>query len=347
MKDFVNRHFRRRARAFRDIGAAFEVQRAELDHLKVRLAELTGTTEAVLRELRSVEVLARAAIDDITAARGDIAALRDEAPGWADAHDARLRRILFDVRSRHAESRERLFALRRTPAYERAYTDEEPLVSVLIPTFDRLGPLLERALPSVLAQTHSRIEVLVVGDGSPPHVADAIHSLDDPRVHYVHQTVNGPYPLDPQARWYTKGSPGINAGLLSARGDWICFFADDDVLHPEAIRTTLDAARKRRLELCYGKVRLFLANGRVEELGAFPPSLGGQGLQGAVLHAGLRFLQHELGDGDMEVANDWSFVNRALHIGAHVGMVDEVIADWFDVGMAPAGEDASRWTHDA
>jgi hypothetical protein len=338
MSSFIDKYVRRRARAFREIGAAFEVQRSELDHIKVQIAELKGTSEALLRELRSVEEISRLALAQIESIR------READASHASSIDsfARLRRILFDVRARTGENRERLFRLRETPEYARAYTEPNPLVSVLIPTYDRVDTLLGRALPSVLGQTHTNLEVLVLGDGSPPDVREAIATVGDPRVRYLHQTANGPYPEDQRDRWFVKGSPGINLGLLSARGSWVSFFADDDTLRDDAIETTLAAAREQRLEICYGKVRLHLSDGRVEDLGAFPPALGGQGLQGAVMHAGLRFLQHELGDGDLGIPNDWSLMYRALLLGAHVGMVDEVLADWYDVGTSPPSENTAN-----
>src|SRR5581483_12327187 len=100
-------------------------------------------------------------------------ALREELA----AESLRLRNILHLVYDREPEMRERLHALRGTAAYEEAFTDPEPLVSVVIPTWDRAHLLVERALPSVWAQTYQNLEVVVVGDHAPPETAAVLREL--------------------------------------------------------------------------------------------------------------------------------------------------------------------------
>ena len=258
-----------------------------------------------------------------------------------DLHD-----VLFAIRAREAENRERLFRLRATAEYAAVYEDPDPLVSILVPTYDRVSSLLERSLPSLLGQSHANIEILVVGDGSPPHVAEAINGLDDPRVRYVHLDVRGPYPDDPGRAWFVKGTPGINAGLLTARGQWICFFSDDDLLRPDAITTVLGEVRRGRHELCYGNIKWHRWDGTTQVVGEFPPRLSGQGLQGALLHAGLAFIQQDLSDSALRIPNDWSMTVRLLRMGVRVGYVDQVLADWHQAahpydGGADDGDDAT------
>jgi hypothetical protein len=249
----------------------------------------------------------------------------------------RMSRVLGAIRANEATNRERLFAIRKTTAYGAAYAEPDPLVSVIVPTFDRVDLLLERSLPSLLGQSYANVEVIVVGDGSPGRVGDAIDDLADPRVRYVHLGINGPYPEDQIEAWHIKGSPGINAGLFEARGRWVSFFADDDALRPTAIATVLASAREHRYELCYGRTSCTWSDGRVTELGAFPPVVGHFQLQGALMNAELRFLQHELSDAEMLIPNDWSLVNRLHRLGGRIGFVDAVVADYFETPPPSGG----------
>ena len=49
------------------------------------------------------------------------------------------------------------------------YRDAEPLISVLMPTYNRAELLRERSVASVLRQTYSRFEIVIVGDACTDH----------------------------------------------------------------------------------------------------------------------------------------------------------------------------------
>lgn len=106
----------------------------------------------------------------------------------------------------------------------------DPLVSVVVPTFDRTE-FLAQALRSVAAQTYNEWEVVVVDDGSPdPDAVDAVvASAVNARV--IHQS-NGGLPV---AR---------NAGLAASRGEFIAFLDDDDVWAPDKLHKQLAALQK-------------------------------------------------------------------------------------------------------
>lgn len=70
----------------------------------------------------------------------------------------------------------------------------DPLVSVIIPTFNKAELLVERSIPSVLAQTYKRIEVVVVGDHCEDDTAERVAALNDDRVTFVNLPERGRYP---------------------------------------------------------------------------------------------------------------------------------------------------------
>ncbi len=100
----------------------------------------------------------------------------------------------------------------------------KPLISIIIPTYNR-AYILPRAIGSVLNQTYSNWELIIVDDGSTDTTKELIESYDDARIIYVYQENKGP-------------SPARNMGLRNTRGEWIAYLDSDDELVPEYLQTT-------------------------------------------------------------------------------------------------------------
>jgi glycosyltransferase involved in cell wall biosynthesis len=113
-----------------------------------------------------------------------------------------------------------------------------PTVSVVIPTHNRRRLLL-RALRSVLVQREIELEVLVVDDGSIDNSAEAVRSLDDPRVGVLrHQTSRGV-------------ATARNAGAAAAAGTWIALLDDDDLWAPDKLTRQVTAAQEAGARWAY------------------------------------------------------------------------------------------------
>jgi len=92
---------------------------------------------------------------------------------------------------------------------------QSPLVSVIIPTYQRPALLL-RAVRSALAQTFSQLEVIVILDGPDPASEEALKEINDARLRLV--------PLPSRV----GGSETRNTGVRNACGQWVAFLDDDD-----------------------------------------------------------------------------------------------------------------------
>ncbi|EIE49044.1 glycosyl transferase [Salipiger aestuarii] len=104
----------------------------------------------------------------------------------------------------------------------------DPLVSVIVPVFNA-GPVLERAVASVLAQELGDWELLLIDDGSTDTSAAVIETLAarDPRIRGLSQGRN------------SGAAAARNAGLDAARGRYIAFLDADDVWLPQKLRLQL------------------------------------------------------------------------------------------------------------
>jgi glycosyltransferase involved in cell wall biosynthesis len=107
----------------------------------------------------------------------------------------------------------------------------EPLVSVIIPCYKQ-GHFLAEAMQSVLGQTISDLECIVVNDGSPDTTREVATQLasGDFRVRYIEQTNRGL-------------AAARNRGLGEARGRFIQFLDADDVIAPDKLRIQTDVLR--------------------------------------------------------------------------------------------------------
>jgi putative methyltransferase (TIGR04325 family) len=256
-----------------------------------------------------------------------------------EAQHAQVVEILRVIHDRAHWRRTRLRELRASEAYERAYSDSEPLVSVVIPTYDNHSLLRERAIPSVLAQTHQNFEIVVVGDGAADEARIAAESFGDPRVTFFNRLYRGPYPVQPDLRWLVAGVPAYNEAVHRARGLWIAPLDDDDAFRPHHIERLLEHARRHRLELCYGQLCAHLPNGSTGTVGRFPPEHGQFGVQAALYHEGLGgIFELELADAALGLPYDWGMCRRMMEADVRIGMLEEVTADYY-----PSRHWTPRW----
>jgi hypothetical protein len=245
--------------------------------------------------------------------------------GLSDRVDEELAPALRFMAADDAGARRRLDAARLFPDYELAYDDPDPLVSVIIPTYGRSEPLRDRALPSVLAQTHARIEVLVIGDAVGPDTAAALARLDDPRIEYVNLTQRYVYP-DEHRHWLAATTLARNEGYRRARGRWLFDADDDDQVPEDAIERLLERARAERLEAVQGTIREHLPDGASRPI---VPSVLQLPLKGAVVHAHLRFFDREHVASAFGVPGDWYRGERMVRAGVRIGFVDSVTYDYY------------------
>lgn len=117
-----------------------------------------------------------------------------------------------------------------------------PVVSVVIAT-NRRGPFLQEALTSLRDQTYSRIEAVLVDDGSPDAAAL--------------ETLVRPFPAVTLVRQVGAGvAVARNNGVMRTTGELIAFLDDDDRWHPERIRRQAEVMdRHPNAVLSYGALR--------------------------------------------------------------------------------------------
>jgi glycosyltransferase involved in cell wall biosynthesis len=105
-----------------------------------------------------------------------------------------------------------------------------PLFSVVVPTYNR-AYVLWRAIQSVLAQTESRWEIVLVNDGSTDCTLRLLEEFHDERIRAVTVARQGA----PAAR---------NRGLEIARAPYVAYLDSDNTWHPDFLQVMYDAIRQ-------------------------------------------------------------------------------------------------------
>lgn len=115
--------------------------------------------------------------------------------------------------------------------------NNNPLVSIIVPVY-KVEPFLNKCVSSIINQTYSNIEIILVDDGSPdncPQTCDNL-ALKDNRITVIHQKNMGL----PYAR---------RSGYIVAHGDYIFFVDSDDYIAKDCIHILVSHAQKSNAEI--------------------------------------------------------------------------------------------------
>lgn len=102
-----------------------------------------------------------------------------------------------------------------------------PRISVIMPAFN-VGAYIKEAVESILQQTYTDFELLIINDGSTDSTEEVVLSLQDERIVYIKNEQN------------IGLANTINKGMLLARGEFIARMDSDDLLKNERLQVQID-----------------------------------------------------------------------------------------------------------
>ena len=112
------------------------------------------------------------------------------------------------------------------------------LVSIIMPTYN-CGRFIAESINSVLAQTYTNWELLIVDDCSADNTAEVVASFKDPRIHYQRNERN-------------SGAAGTrNTAIKLAKGRYIAFLDSDDLWLPEKLERQIAFMEKNGYAFSY------------------------------------------------------------------------------------------------
>ena len=116
----------------------------------------------------------------------------------------------------------------------------EPLISVIVPVYN-VERYLDQCLESIVDQSYRHLEILVVDDGSTDGSGDKCDRWTerDERIRVIHQPNGGL-------------SAARNTALDAMSGEWVIMVDSDDMLHPDAATTLLNAIQREQADIVIG-----------------------------------------------------------------------------------------------
>ncbi len=120
-----------------------------------------------------------------------------------------------------------------------------PTISVIVPVY-KVEPYLDRCVKSILVQTYTDFELILVDDGSPdncPAMCDAWAEKDS-RITVIHQANGGL-------------SAARNAGIAASRGEYLCFVDSDDAIRFDMLALLMKQLVREEADVAMGQLIRF------------------------------------------------------------------------------------------
>lgn len=117
-----------------------------------------------------------------------------------------------------------------------------PLISVIVPVY-KVEPYLARCIDSILAQTFTDFELILIDDGSPDNCGRICneYSQKNNRIQVIHKKNGG---------LSSARNAGIDWAFANSNSQWITFIDSDDWIHPQYLELLLSGAISTHTDIC-------------------------------------------------------------------------------------------------
>lgn len=140
-------------------------------------------------------------------------------------------------------------------------------ISIIMPTYMGSEYLKEVSIPSVIKQTYTNWELVVVGDGTTDNTQDVVNSFNDSRIKYEnmqrpdYKTIVGADSGNiGSSFWNIAGVFAVNRGLDLCNGDYIAHLDQDDYWTSNHLEITTNYLENNDTDLVYTIAEIFNGN---------------------------------------------------------------------------------------
>jgi glycosyltransferase involved in cell wall biosynthesis len=203
-------------------------------------------------------------------------------------------------------------------------------ISIIIPTRNRPKLLIQRAVKSVLWQSYSNWELIIVGDDCDVDVVRKIKKSlpEDSRIHFYNLSPKVyHYPNDSFHNWLVGPVKALNYGLSKCDGDWIARLDDDDIWMPNMLSKMLAFALAGKYDFVSATYLCVKRPGFVEISKPYlNPKVGG--VQTWLYRSKLKKYKYSLDSWkkDWDCNNEIDLYKRMYEDGVKFGYLNSVVA---------------------
>lgn len=221
-----------------------------------------------------------------------------------------------------------------------------PSVSVVMPVFNAQATV-GRAIRSILDQTLTDLQLVVVDDGSTDATAEVVSAITDPRLLFLRENHQGV-------------SLTANTALQHATSEVVARMDADDFADPNRLQLQLDLLHQQNLDVVGSQIRITKPTGEgVPSMSRYEHWINHETVRQDEIMA-LRFVEFPLVNPtilarrkyfDLQFANndfpeDYDLMLRAASLGMTFGKVKTSLLDWTD-GEQRLTRNDSRYSSDA
>lgn len=214
--------------------------------------------------------------------------------------------------------------------HEKEYLNSKgnPLISVYVPTYNRVALLIERAVKSVLSQTYTNFEFIIVGDCCTDDTEARVKTIKDSRIRFYNLPIRGyRYPPTAENHWLAGPVVAANQALSMVRGKWIARIDDDDEWTPDHLEVLLRFAQEGKYEFVSGSYEAERYGKRtVVDAKDDNPRIGGT--QTWLYRSYLKFFKYNINcwRKNWNRVNDTDLQDRFDKAGVRVGFLEKMVA---------------------
>ncbi|WP_436945917.1 glycosyltransferase family 2 protein [Staphylococcus xylosus] len=136
-----------------------------------------------------------------------------------------------------------------------------PIVSIIIPTFNRKPELLKRSILSILNQNYKKFEILIIDDNYDNNyisqISNSIQAFNDERIIYVKNKTN------------IGGAKSRNKGIEIAKGKYISFLDDDDFYLKDKLEKQIEFLENNPFDFVISNLAILDTSYKLKDLRTF------------------------------------------------------------------------------
>ncbi|GAB2786743.1 glycosyltransferase [Rhabdobacter roseus] len=135
---------------------------------------------------------------------------------------------------------------------------DSPLISIILATYNRSNVLFF-TICSIIEQSYSNWELIVVGDCCTDNTQEVVSAFEDSRIQFINLPEN-----------FGEQSGPNNEGLKKARGPFIAFMNHDDLWFQDHLQVCLDSLRQKQADLMLAAGIIDYTDGKKFDISGLP-----------------------------------------------------------------------------